>query len=375
MKLFDGQNTLTAERKDEQFIVYLTGTQVNQQEIEFIKSKTNLVSSEDEEFAFKISYPLSNKEKSLKSLMLEMKSELERLELVLKLKTLSTQNSGYKVPFVHPENIFFIDGDLTFIHIGIRDGIAPMNIDDTLALSQYKALTLAILNPKISYDNFVNGEMSLRDKFSQALSNCDSFEEVLHLVETKLTKERQKEEAALVKVSKGRYRFFKYAGSVAVVAAIAMGVLTIIDQKTTIPKQKAIMTAQADFITSHYDKTLDDLKSYQPKQLSKDARFVLASSSINLANLSQTQKAAVLNNISSTTDDNTLNYWIYQGRGEFEKALNLAKNIGDDQLTLLAYTDLYQATKLNTSMNGDEKQKKLEESNKQIQELSKSLGK
>ena len=375
MKLFDGQNTLTAERKDEQFIVYLTGTQVNQQELEFIKSKTNLVSSEDEEYAFKISYPLSNKEKSLKSLMLEMKSELERLELVLKLKTLSTQNSGYKVPFVHPENIFFIDGDLTFIHIGIRDGIAPMNIDDTLALSQYKALTLAILNPKISYDNFVNGEMSLRDKFSQALSNCDSFEEVLHLVETKLTKERQKEEAALVKVSKGRYRFFKYAGSVAVVAAIAMGVLTVIDQKTTIPKQKAIMTAQADFITSHYDKTLDDLKSYQPKQLSKDARFVLASSSINLANLSQTQKAAVLNNISSTTDDNTLNYWIYQGRGEFEKALNLAKNIGDDQLTLLAYTDLYQATKLNTSMNGDEKQKKLEEYNKQIQELSKSLGK
>jgi type VII secretion protein EssB len=375
MKLFDGQNTLTAERKDEQFIVYLTGTQVNQQELEFIKSKTNLVSSEDEEYAFKISYPLSNKEKSLKSLMLEMKSELERLELVLKLKTLSTKNSGYKVPFVHPENIFFIDGDLAFIHIGIRDGIAPMNIDDTLALSQYKALTLAILNPKISYDNFVNGEMSLRDKFSQALSNCDSFEEVLHLVETKLTKEIQKEEAALVKVSKGRYRFFKYAGSVAVVAAIAMGVLTIIDQKTTIPKQKAIMTAQADFITSHYDKTLDDLKSYQPKQLSKDARFVLASSSINLANLSQTQKAAVLNNISSTTDDNTLNYWIYQGRGEFEKALNLAKNIGDDQLTLLAYTDLYQATKLNTSMNGDEKQKKLEEYNKQIQELSKSLGK
>lgn len=375
MKLFDGQNTLTAERKDEQFIVYLTGTQVNQQELEFIKSKTNLVGSEDEEYAFKISYPLSNKEKSLKALMLEMKSELERLELVLKLKTLSTQNSGYKVPFVHPENIFFIDGDLTFIHIGIRDGIAPMNIDDTLALSQYKALTLAILNPKISYDNFVNGETSLRDKFSQALSNCDSFEEVLHLVETKLTKERQKEEAALVKVSKGRYRFFKYAGSVAVVAAIAMGVLTVIDQKTTIPKQKAIMTAQADFITSHYDKTLDDLKSYQPKQLSKDARFVLASSSINLANLSQTQKAAVLNNISSTTDDNTLNYWIYQGRGEFEKALNLAKNIGDDQLTLLAYTDLYQATKLNTSMNGDEKQKKLEEYNKQIQELSKSLGK
>ena len=82
----------------------------------------------------------------------------------------------------------------------------------------------------------------------------------------------------------------------------------------------------------------------------------------------------MLNNISAVTDDNTLNYWIYQGRGEFEKALDMAKNIGDDQLTLLAYTDLYQATKLNTTMNGETKQKKLETYHKQIQELSKSLG-
>lgn len=375
MKLFDGQNSLTVERKSEQFTVYFTGIQVNQQELEFIKSRANLKSLEVEEYAFQISYSLANKEKSLKEIMLEKKSDLERLELILKLKNLSAQNSGYKVPFVHPENIFAIDGTFSFVHIGIKDGIVPMNIDHNLHLSQYKALALSILNPKISYENLVNGEESLRDKFSQDIYNCDSFEELLRLVEGKFTKGKQKEEATLIKVSKGRYKFFKYGGSVALVAAIVMGIWTFTDQKTTIPKQKAIMTAQANFITKHYDKTLDDLKDYQPSQLSKEARFVLASSSINLSNLSQTQKATVLNNISSTTDNNTLNYWIYQGRGEFEKSLNLAKNIGDDQLTLLSYTDLYQATKLNTLMNGDEKQKKLEEYNKQIQELSKSLGK
>ena len=375
MKLFDGQNTLTAERKDEQFIVYLTGTQVNQHELEFLKSKTKLEASEDDDYAFQISYLLSPQAKSLKTLMFEMKSELDRLELILQIKKLFVQNSGYKIPFVHPENIFFDDGQFNFIHMGIKEGIVPMAFNQELFLSQYKGIVLSILNPKLSYDHFVNGELSLKDKFSRSLASCESFEAIQQLVELKRLKEKQKEATSLVKVSKGRYQFFKYAGSVAVVAAIAMGVLTVVDQKTTIPKQKAIMAAQADFITNHYDKTLDDLKAYQPKQLSKDARFVLASSSINLANLSQTQKAAVLNNISSTTDDNTLNYWIYQGRGEFEKALNLAKNIGDDQLTLLAYTDLYQATKMNTSMNGDEKQKKLEEYNKQIQELSKSLGK
>lgn len=374
MKIFDGQDTLTFERQEEQLTVFLTGTQVKPQELNFIRSKIALDEALDKEFAFQVAYPLLSNLKNLKDLVMATKSQLQRLELALKLKHLIAQKSGYKIPFVHPENIFFINGDFSFIHVGMREVLVPMETDASLFLSQYKALVLSVLNPKISYENLVNGETSLKDKLSQAIASSYSLEEVHRLVEIELIKEKQKDETALVKVSKARYSFFKYAGSVALVAAIAMGTLTFIDRTTTIPKQQAVIKAQADFITNHYDKTLDDLKDYQPDQLSKDARFVLASSSIHLADLSQTQKSAVLNNISSTTDDNTLNYWIYQGRGEFEKSLNLAKNIGDDQLTLLAYTDLYQATKLNSAMDGDEKQKKLEEYNKQIQELSKSLG-
>lgn len=374
MKIFDGQDTLTFERQEEQLTVFLTGTQVKPQELNFIRSKIALDEALDKEFAFQVAYPLLSNLKNLKDLVMATKSQLQRLELALKLKHLIAQKSGYKIPFVHPENIFFINGDFSFIHVGMREVLVPMETDASLFLSQYKGLVLSVLNPKISYENLVNGETSLKDKLSQAIASSYSLEEVHRLVEIELIKEKQKDETALVKVSKARYSFFKYAGSVALVAAIAMGALTFIDRTTTIPKQQAVTKAQADFITNHYDKTLDDLKDYQPDQLSKDARFVLASSSIHLADLSQTQKSAVLNNISSTTDDNTLNYWIYQGRGEFEKSLNLAKNIGDDQLTLLAYTDLYQATKLNSAMDGDEKQKKLEEYNKQIQELSKSLG-
>lgn len=374
MKIFDGQDTLIFERKEEQLIVFLTGTQVKPQELNFIKSKIALGEALDKEFAFQVVYPLLDNLKNLKDLVMVTKSQLQRLELALKLKYLIAQRSGYKIPFVHPENIFFINGDFSFIHVGMREALVPMETDASFFLSQYKALVLSVLNPKISYENLVNGEKSLKDKLSQAIASSHSLEEVHHLVEIELIKEKQKDESTLVKVPRARYNFFKYAGSAALVATIAIGTLTFIDRTRIIPKQQAVTKAQTNFITKHYDKTLDDLKDYQPNQLSKDARFVLASSSIHLADLSQTQKSAILNNISSTTDDNTLNYWIYQGRGEFEKSLNLAKNIGDDQLTLLAYTDLYQATKLNSVMDGNEKQKKLEEYNKQIQELSKNLG-
>ena len=69
-----------------------------------------------------------------------------------------------------------------------------------------------------------------------------------------------------------------------------------------------------------------------------------------------------------------MNYWIYLGRGKFEKALDVAQNIGDTQLILHAYTNLYESVRSNVNMNGSEKQKKLSEYEKKIKELSSEIG-
>lgn len=375
MNCFDGQNTLALEKRDTNLTVFLIGTQVHPQGLAFIQSKLPLKASASDIYSFEVTYDIPSHSKSLSTLLLETKSEIERLTLAVKLKRLLTQESGYTVPFVHPENIFLIDDCFTFIHSGLKDNLSPMTSDPELLLSQYKALVLCLLSPKLSYDQVVGGDISLKDANSQAISASEDFETLHRTVSEKLAKLKQKEAKNHIKVAKVRYHIFKYTGIIGLLLGIVMGSFMTIDRRFTIPKKAAIISAQADFITKHYDKSLNDLKAYQPKELPKNARFILASSAIQLADLTVSQKQAVLNNISVVTDDNTLNYWIYQGRGEFEKALDMAKNIGDDQLTLLAYTDLYQATKLNTTMNGDTKQKKLETYNKQIQELSKSLGK
>lgn len=52
---------------------------------------------------------------SLKDLMFETKSELDRLELILQIKKLFVQNSGYKIPFVHPKNIFLMMDSLILV--------------------------------------------------------------------------------------------------------------------------------------------------------------------------------------------------------------------------------------------------------------------
>lgn len=163
-------------------------------------------------------------------------------------------------------------------------------------------------------------------------------------------------------------------GVLAFVFALIMGFF-FYQYKTSNDKSEAIVAAQTSFITNNYAKTQTDLEKYTPASLPKSAKYILAVSSVNLADLTSAQKQTILNTLSIKTDDNTLNYWVNMGRGHFEEALNLAQNLGDDQLTLLAYTDLYQATKLNTKMAGEKKQKLLQEYTKQIEELTKKLGK
>jgi len=161
-------------------------------------------------------------------------------------------------------------------------------------------------------------------------------------------------------------------GVLGVVAAVTAGVFA---WQTGIQNsvQTAVIAAQSRFLASDYAGTLEELDGQATATLPVSAKYVLAVSSVNLHDLTATQKQSILNTISEKSDDVTLNYWIAMGRGDFEQALDYAQNLGDDQLTLLAYTDLYQATTLNTQMAGGEKQKLLDEYAKAIDELTATL--
>ena len=64
---------------------------------------------------------------------------------------------------------------------------------------------------------------------------------------------------------------------------------------------------------------------------------------------------------------NILLYWIYIGKGDFEKIIRYCpKNLGDNQYILHAYTKLYDATKANNKMNGEKKQALLKNMKKQL---------
>lgn len=369
MKLFNGKDTIEFEKNGNRVTVTLDKTQVNLTEITVIEDYVIIVPNEN---GIQITYELPNSLLSFPKVRAKAKTHLEKLRVACQLSALQNFNGDYRIPFIHPDNLYFAGENLKIVHYGLSEIMIPQNIDENLFLKETKALILSIFQSKLSYESLLEGMVGLRDAFSTKIVTAMNIVEVFDVLHTELMKEKSKVEQSKRLVSRNRFNFYRLFSVIALIFTI-ISAFFLYQYKLANEKQDAIVRAQTSFITNNYARTQTDLEEYEPTDLPKSANYILAVSSVNLSDLTATQKESILSTLSIKTDDNTLYYWVSIGRGTFDEALNLAQNLGDDQLTLLAYTDLYETTKLNTKMAGDKKQKLLQEYTKQIETLTKKL--
>lgn len=296
------------------------------------------------------------------------------LRLLPQLYWVVDEQAGLLQPFIVPEKLFVIGQRIVVAHRGFKSSVAPFKETAELRVKQFRALVLYLLEPKQDYAKLVNGAGALRHTFAQQLAKATTITALESLVDQQVMTQEQVAQKTLVTVKKTKFQMLKWiAGIGSVISVILLGV-TLFWGFYTVPKAEHIVTAQARFLNDNYADTTKELARYSPEHLPQSARYVLAVSYIQLDTLSSQQKKAVLKNISQNSNSNQLNYWIQIGRGQYTEALSLAKNIGDDEYILHAYTKLYTATKNNTTMDGAKKQAELSKYRKQINEYLKKLG-
>ena len=135
------------------------------------------------------------------------------------------------------------------------------------------------------------------------------------------------------------------------------------------PLQERIIESQAAFIVNNYGEAVRILANDNPENLPRSVQYILAASFVQLENLSLQQRNAVLGHLSPISAENELLFWIRTGRGELYSALDIALNIGDTQLILHAYANLYDMVYADPFMPGAEKQQRLDEYRRRIEEL------
>ena len=319
-----------------------------------------------------ISYRLAEGEISFREAIDRAKTRLDRLLLAQRLVTCVRERGAFTVPLIHPDNVYVSGGLLRVVHVGLTGMLVPRTFDEAEFLTSLQAMVLQVFRPKTGFEQIQSGAAAFRDAFSVAVRDSASTDELFASIDAQVRAEQAQTAATRTSVSKRRYLLYRTVGVLCLIGALAAGAFAW-QTASRNQLQTAVIAAQARFLADDYGGTLTELDGYPATALPVSAKYALAVSSINLHDLTATQKQSILNTISQKSDDVTLNYWIAMGRGEFSQALDYAKNLGDDQLTLLAYTDLYEATKLDTRRAGGAKQDRLAEYAKAIDELTAKL--
>ena len=322
-------NHLKLVENDNQLLVTVQPSDYDRKSQEFIKEYVKAQVSLTENGELVLAYELPAFSESLATCIAKATTDLERYSLAQKVATLTVKPNDFNV---------------------------------------------SILLPKVDFELAVEGLDAVRESIAEKINAFHSIAEINQFISEECHRLEQKNKESKVQVNKKQWRALVVGAIVLAVATLTLGFFTYKSYSRDLPLKNAVIDAQAAFMSTDYDKAIDILEPYGINRLPKSAKYVLATSFVKLDNLNSEQMEAVLNTITQSSDETILNYWIYLGRGDLEKALDVAQNIGDTQLILHAYTNLYEKVKADTKMSGSDKQKKLNEYEKEISKLSKELG-
>ncbi|MEX2784757.1 type VII secretion protein EssB [Streptococcus sp. H49] len=369
-----GDDLIQLKVKKEQLEVTLTSNTFVRDKLSTIQQYVDAQVTLNEGGELALIYKKPPHSRSLHKLTQETRTNLERLELAQILMALPRHDNDFRITYLHPKNIFVRGNVVELLHYGISEIMFPEEYSEEDYLRHYKALVVSVLRPKLDFEFLVNGLSAVNDKTVQEIAVLKNYSDVVEYINRIYDDEARKERESKQLVSIMKWRIVTIAAAVLGVLTVGLGAVAGYNVFWKTPLQTDTVKAQASFLSNDYESVADSLEPYSLARLEEEAKYVLAASYVHLDNLSDSQKASVLNTISPSSEENLLDYWISIGRGKYSKALDLAKNVGDNQLILHAYTNLYEQVKADSNMKGSEKQKKLTSYRKQIKKLSKRLG-
>ncbi|MGV0167241.1 type VII secretion protein EssB [Furfurilactobacillus sp. WILCCON 0119] len=313
-------------------------------------------------------------------LLVDMIKELSRsdkLRLLENLADLVEFTDSRLTVFLHPDNLLFTDS-LTplVIHRGLEDIVPPLQMGQRDFLRQYKSFVIFLMTPQYDYMDLYQGTLEdvKQTPFNAAVLRASTVAELHDFLTNSYREEHDRVLHVETVIPKRRARFFQ-TGFYVLASLVVILVGTVLYYSVNkVPYDNRLMTSQKDYLATDYDQVITDLKGDNPDKLPKTEQYILASSYINVESLSNTQKKNVLKNVTLKSDQSYLKYWIYNGRGDFSKALNIAQYINDDQLILYTYTKLYDQVNADPKLSGSQKQAQRSKYQKQIDKYESKLG-
>ncbi|MEH7374393.1 MULTISPECIES: type VII secretion protein EssB [Bacillaceae] len=305
---------------------------------------------------------------------LNRKDKLRLLYNLARFKKILTTRMTF---FLHPNNLIFDDNLLpSIVFRGIRELIPPHELNEEKLLLQYKCLIVALFSKMYTFDELYSGSLkNAKDTpFERQVGELDDFDALIKFLEEQYIKEKIELGKTMVHVPAKRFRLFKQLTFTMIALAVILAVPLVYLSFVKTPFQEDLLEADRHFLSLDYGDVINDLEDQTPEELPDTSKYVLAYSFIKTEKLSEDQKEVILKNISIKSDPNYLLYWIYNGRGDFARTIDLAKYIDDPQLIMYGLIKQIEQAKNDPDLSGTEREKKVQKYQEQYNTYADKYG-
>lgn len=295
-------------------------------------------------------------------------SGLKRLNRSEKLRALCNVTKLYVLLptrltfFIHPNNIVF-DQNLMpkVIYRGIRGLVKPFELSEDELLKQCKCYIIALFSKEYSFDELYNGSLTnaTATKFEREVNKKNTMDELIAFITDSFHKEQRLTEKNMQLVAKTRFQTYKQMTIWVTVLFVIVTSLLFYMTFVKVPSQDRLLDAHNNFLASDYGEVIHTLKDENMEKLPYQSKYILAYSYIKVEQLSEREKEVVMKNINLKSDKYYLLYWIYNGMGDFDQSVDIAKYMDDPQLIIYGLIKQIERIKNDPNITGSERDEEL----------------
>lgn len=300
------------------------------------------------------------------SLSFEEIRALTKAEKIRAMINIAEMKELLKLPltfFLHPENIVFDYNLLPKIaYRGLAEKMPPKVTNEEILLRQYKCLIIDLFEKDANFTNLYEGQLDIKkgSAFINEIISKQTFSEVEKILIDYYNQTVTTDRQTLKQVKKTKFQVMKQLSiwMSALVVLLIIPLVYLLFFK--LPFDERMQEADAAFMKNDYEATITTLEPVKTKKLPYTQKYILSYSFIQGKNLNDQQKKLILNNVTLRSDENYLDYWIENGRGNLDEAIDIAKNLEESDLIMYGITEKIDQVRNDTKLSGTEKEEQID---------------
>lgn len=303
-------------------------------------------------------------------------SELGAEELEYKYRFLenfmSVQDIWQNYVFLMEEGNIYFDNNF-MPYFAFRDVKTSDDDSELSFFEEYQYLAAGILNKKYSYTQVKESGLEIlrKDKEASFVMECESLEELYTIIKERADKLHESNREQKIRIDKKKFQIGRRIIAGVIGILILLLIITSYQTLVVLPRNRAVIKASRAYTVENYVECIDYLKKIEPKQMDTYTKYILAVSYARSEALEKEELGNVLDKLSIYSNEIELEYWIAIGRSDFERAENVSKALSDDKLLIYAYMKELNYLEGNVTMDGEEKQNRMNELSNAITEIGK----